>query len=439
MSVSYQEFLARKRRTVERDGIEVASDDLHRGLFDWQRRIVSWALNVGRAAIWADTGLGKTRMQVEWARTIAAGDRALVVAPLAVCAQTVREAAKIGVHAVYARSDAEAQGPGVWVTNYERVTGFDPARLRAVVLDEASILKQSNGKTRNLLVDWFRPVPYRLACTATPAPNDPEELTNQAAFLGRATRQEMLATYYIHDGLNTQSWRLKGHAHTAIMDWMSQWAVAIKRPSDIGGDDTGFDLPPLVVDINTVPWRGAAPEGELFRADIGGVGGRAQVRRESLEARVERTVDLVAAEPGEQWIIWCGLNDEARRLAAAIPDAVDVNGSMTAEEKAAAFLDFADGKIRVLVTKSQMAAFGLNWQNCARVAFCGINDSWESYYQSIRRCYRFGQTRAVHVHIVCSSLERAIADNIAKKERWATSLSDEMVQSMANIFRKEVA
>lgn len=429
---SYEEFLARKRRTVARDGIEIEPGDLHPGLFDWQREIVAWALRAGRAAIWADTGLGKTRMQVEWARRIA-GSRgcALIVAPLAVCAQTMREAAKIGVTAAYARSDAEAQGPGVWVTNYERVTGFDPARLNAVVLDEASILKQSNGKTRNLLIDWFHNVPFRLACTATPAPNDPEELTNQAAFLGRATRQEMLATYYIHDGLNTQSWRLKGHAHGPLMEWMSQWAVAIKKPSDIGGDDTGFILPALNVDVDTVAWEGAAPDGELFRADIGGVGGRARVRRESLTSRVDRTAQIVNAEPGEQWIVWCGLNDEAARLARAIPGAVDVNGSMTAEEKAAAFLDFADGNIRVLVTKSQMAAFGLNWQNCARMAFCGINDSWESYYQSVRRCWRFGQTRPVHVHIVCSTLESTIADNIARKERQATSLSDELVTAMS--------
>ena len=429
---AYSDFLERKRSTVQRDGIKVPVDDIHEGLFDWQKTIVSWALDAGRAAIWADTGLGKTRMQVEWARRLVRdGGRALIVAPLAVCAQTVREASKIGVRAAYVRTDAEAAGSGVWVTNYERVEAFDPSQLVAVVLDEASILKQSNGKTRNLLIDLFKNVPYRLACTATPAPNDPEELTNQAAFLGRATRQEMLATYYIHDGLNTQSWRLKGHAHGPLMEWMSQWAVAIKRPSDIGGDDTGFILPDLVVDVDTVPWRGSAPDGELFRADIGGVGGRAHVRRESLDDRVRKTVDLVTAEPDQQWIVWCGLNEEASRVAKAVPGAVDVNGAMSAEEKAQSFLDFADGKIQVLVTKSQMAAFGLNWQNCARMAFCGINDSWESYYQSVRRCWRFGQKRPVHVHIVCSTLESTIAENIARKERQATSLSDELVSAMS--------
>lgn len=429
---TYRDFLERKRSAVQRDGINIPVSDIHDGLFDWQREIVSWALSVGRAAIWADTGLGKTRMQVEWARQLVRdGGRALIVAPLAVCAQTAREASKIGVTAAYARNDGEAAGDGVWITNYERVESFDPDGLTAVVIDEASILKQSNGKTRNLLIDLFKDVPYRLACTATPAPNDPEELTNQAAFLGHATRQEMLATYYIHDGLNTQSWRLKGHARGPLMEWMSQWAVAIKRPSDIGGDDTGFILPDLNVHVDTVPWRGSAPEGELFRADIGGVGGRAHVRRESLDDRVSKTVELVASEPDQQWIVWCGLNEEAARIAKAVPGAVDVNGSMSAEEKAQSFLDFADGKIQVLVTKSQMAAFGLNWQNCARMAFCGINDSWESYYQSVRRCWRFGQTRPVHVHIVCSTLEQTIADNIARKERQATALSDELVAAMS--------
>lgn len=423
--MDYQQFLERKKLREPLTGIRVNAQDLHPFLFDWQRRIVAWAVRVGRAAIWADTGLGKTVMQLEWARQFT-GVR-LIIAPLAVCAQTSREARKLGMSVPYVTSDARIAHDGVYVTNYERVTDFDPERITAVVLDEASILKQSDGKTRSLLINHFKDVSYRLACTATPAPNDPEELTNQAEFLGHSTRVRMLAAYFVHD---QDGWRLKGHARAPMMRWMSSWAVALSKPSDIGGDDTGYKLPGLETTVDTVPYTGSIPEGQLFAADLGGVGGRARVRKETLAQRVEETLRLIEAEPEEQWIIWCGLNSEADMIARHIPGAVNVKGAMSPEDKAQAFLDFADKKIRVLVTKSQMASFGLNWQNCARMIFCGLNDSWESYYQSIRRCYRFGQTRPVHVHIVISELEQEIASNITRKEREATSLSKELIDTM---------
>lgn len=222
----------------------------------------------------------------------------------------------------------------------------------------------------------------------------------------------------------------KGHGRTAFMRWLAQWAIALRKPSDIGGSDAGFELPGLHVDADYVPYRGSVPDGQLFASDIGGVGGRSRVRRETLDARVAKSVELVNRHPDDQWIIWCGLNDEADRLEKLIPGAVNVKGSMSAEDKARAFLDFADGNIRVLVTKAQMAAFGLNWQNCHRMIFCGINDSWESYYQSIRRCYRFGQRHVVDVHIVCSDLESEIAANIQRKEHEATMLSADLVATM---------
>ena len=302
-------------------------------------------------------------------------------------------------------------------------------------MDEASILKQSDGKTRKMLIDTFRDTKYRLACTATPAPNDPEELCNQAEFLGYATRVKMLATYFVHDG---NIWRLKGHAVKPMMRWMSQWAIALRKPSDIGGDDAGYELPGLNQTVDVVAYHGSIPEGQLFAADLGGVGGRARVRKETLVDRVSRCVDLVNNEPEEQWIIWAGLNDEADMLNRLIPGSVNVKGSMSPEDKAKAFLDFADGNIPVLITKGSMASFGLNWQNCARMAFCGLNDSWESYYQSIRRCYRFGQKRVVDVHVVVSDLEREIAENITRKEQQATHLSDELVKTMneSNSFGK---
>jgi hypothetical protein len=340
----------------------------------------------------------------------------------------VREAAKLDIRAAYVRSgeDAVRSNARIVVTNYERVQHFDPEQFGAVVLDEASILKQSDGKTRTMLIKHFAAVPHRLACTATPAPNDPEELTNQAEFLGHSTRVNMLAAYFIHDDAG---WRLKGHARQPMMRWMSTWAVALRRPSDLGYDDTGYDLPGL----NIVPSLLAVnieAEGQLFPTDLGGVGGRAKVRRETLTTRCERAAEIVAAEPGEAWLIWCGLNDEADLLARLIPGAVNVGGSWSAEDKAAALLDFADGKITRLITKPSIAAFGLNWQHCARMAFVGLSDSYEAYYQSIRRCYRYGQTRVVDAHIILSDLESQIAVNVARKEREASAITAALVAEM---------
>lgn len=422
--MNYTDFLARKASTVQQQGLSVPAADLHPFLHDWQAELVSWALGVGRAALWADTGLGKTVMQVEWAARI--GGTALIVAPLAVCQQTIREARKVDVQARYVRHGDEITGPGVWVTNYEMVQHFDPTTLDSVVLDEASILKDSDGKTRAMLIRHFADVPHRLACTATPAPNDPEELTNQAEFLGHMTRSHMLATYFVHD---QDGWRLKGHARRPMLQWMSSWAVAVRKPSDIGGDDSGYVLPGLSIIPEVVAYD-VVPEGQLFATDLGGVGGRAKVRRETLADRVQRAADLVAAEPAEPWLLWCGLNDEADALARLIPGAVNVHGSLSPEDKAERLLGFADGQIKVLITKPSLAAFGLNWQHCARMAFVGLNDSYESYYQAIRRCYRYGQTRPVHVHIITSDLESQIAANVARKEREATHLSAELVREM---------
>lgn len=420
---TYAEFLARKAATVPPRGIEVA--DVHPMLHDWQAQIVRWATRIGRAAIWADTGLGKTVMQVEWARHLVADGQALIVAPLAVCQQTVREAAKLGVEVVYTREHPDA--PGVYVTNYEMVEHFNPTRLTAVVLDEASILKNSDGKTRTRLIAHFRDVPYRLACTATPAPNDPEELTNQAEFLGVMSRVNMLAAYYVHD--SDTGWRLKGHARGPMFRWMASWALALRRPSDLGYADDGYVLPGLDI-IPHLLAVDVVPDGQLFATDLGGVGGRAAVRRATLSDRVARAVELVEAEPDEPWVLWCGLNDEADALHKALPGSVNVTGSWSPEDKADALLGFADGRIKHLIVKPSIAAFGLNWQHCARMAFVGLSDSYEAYYQAIRRCYRYGQTRRVHAHIVLSDMEGQIAANVARKEREAVAVIDQLVREM---------
>jgi hypothetical protein len=421
----YTDFLASKKKTAHHAGPTIPTDAIHPMLHDWQAYIVQWAARVGRAAVWANTGLGKTFMQLEWARLVTGDGTALVVAPLAVCQQTIREARKLGIVVEYVRE--HIPGPGLWITNYEMAVKIDTDGLTAVVLDESSILKQADGKTRTALIERFREVPYRLACTATPAPNDPEELTSQAEFLGQSTRVNMLAAYFVHDDTG---WRLKGHASGAMYTWMSSWAVALRKPSDLGYSDAGYNLPGLNIVSQPVESEIEA-EGQLFPTDLGGVGGRAKVRRQTMGARCARAAALVAAEPDEPWVIWCGLNDEAELLAKLIPKSVNVHGAWSPEDKAAALLSFADGGITRLITKPSIASLGLNWQHCARMVFVGMNDSWEQYFQAIRRCYRYGQTRVVDVHVVLSDLEQQIAGNIARKENQADQMTSDLVQAMA--------
>lgn len=419
---TYAEFLERKTARPVHAGPGVSPDEVHPFLHPWQRQIVAWAVRTGRAAIWADTGLGKTIMQLEWARLC--GQRTLVVAPLAVCHQTVREASKIGLAPRYLREDDGA--PGIVVTNYEITEHFDAAQFGAVVLDESSVIKDVTTKTRDRIIAQFRDVPLKLDCSATPAPNDLAELANHAEFLGAASRREMLSTYFVHD---QDGWRVKGHARGPMFRWMATWALAIRRPSDLGYPDGGYQLPPLDIRSDLLAMD-VVPEGQLFATDLGGVGGRARVRRATLDARCGRAAELINSEPGEPWIAWCGLNDEAAAITKAVPGAVNVEGSWSPEDKANAFLGFADGSIRVLVTKPSIASLGMNWQHCARMAFVGLSDSYQDYYQAIRRCWRYGQTRPVIVHIILSQLESQIAANVRRKEAGAGRLTDALITEM---------
>lgn len=421
--MSYTDLLARRTRASAVAGRVIDSSELHASLKPFQRRITSWAIEGGSRAIWADTGLGKTRMQVEWARLSA--DRSLIAAPLAVCQQTVEEAAKIGVKVTYVRGSDEVGGPGVYVTNHDMVGKLDPTLFGAVALDEASILKQSDGKTRALLISHFKDVPAKTSWTATPGPNDPEELTNQAEFLGQMTRTNMLAAYFIHD---QDGWRLKGHATDPMIAWMSSWAMAIRKPSDLGDSDEGYILPGLNIVPEIVDSHVEPEEGELFAATIGGVAGRAKVRRQTLPDRVARAVELVTAEPDEPWMFWCGLNDEADALAKALPDAVNIHGSLSPDDKAKGLHDFAHGRTQILISKPSIASMGLNWQHCARTAFVGLSDSYEQYYQCMRRFYRFGQDRVVNAHVILSPLEQQIAQNVLRKENQANRIIDGLIQ-----------
>lgn len=420
--MGYAEFLAAKARRHHSSGVSVSASDVHASLHDWQQRIVLNTLARGRGAVFADTGMGKTRMQVEWSRLVA--PRALILAPLSVARQTVREAAKINADVRYVRRQDDVVPDTVSITNYELAHHFDPCQFDAVCLDESSILKAFTGSTRNALIKQWRDTPYRSSWSATPAPNDVTELCNQAEFLGVMARNEMLAAYFVHDD---DGWRLKGHAADPMFRWMATWAIAARRPSDVGGDDTLYQLPPLTISPVTVAVE-IEQEGQLFATELGGVGGRAKVRKSTLTARVEAACRLVD-QPG-QWIAWCGLNDEADLVAKATDGAVNVHGTMSPDEKADAFEAFQDGEIRVLVTKPSIAGFGMNFQNCSRMVFVGMNDSWESYYQAVRRCWRFGQTSPVEAHVVVSELEQQIVDNVRRKESEVATWVDRLVHHM---------
>ena len=428
--IPYAEFIARRRAAQHHDGITVTDTQISEHLSPFQQEIVKFACQVGRPAVWADTGLGKSRMMITWCRLM--GDTTLIIAPLAVADQTVAEASKIGVNAAYIRDHNEITGPGIYVTNYEMIDRFDPGTFDAVALDEASILKNSTGKTRNQLIDQFSDVRYRSAWTATPAPNDPEELTSQAEFLGHMKRNNMLAAYFVND--MKLGWRLKGHARHPFAEFLNTWAIAVKMPSDLGYSDDGYILPGLEIVPEIVEADIQPKPDELFAASLGGVGERSRARKETLDARVHRTATLVHAEPDEPWVLWTALNDEADALEKLIPGSFQVKGSQTPEEKAKILRAFAEGEIKYLITKPKITSFGLNWQHCARMAFVGIGDSYESYYQAIRRCYRFGQKRVVRAHVVVSQIEQTIAENVARKEKQANTIIEDMIAA-----RKRVA
>lgn len=423
----YAAFLAGKRPRLANAGIEVPEEAFSRHLFPFQRDLARWALRKGRAAIFADTGLGKTRMQLEWARL--SGERALILAPLSVARQTVREAEVLGIDAKYARSQADVDDGAVTVTNYEMVHAFDPEAFGAVVLDESSILKNTASVYRNLLTEMFSGTPFRLCCTATPAPNDIAEITNHSAFLGVMPRRDVLATFFLHDAdtARADGWRLKRHAREAFWQWLASWGMLLKSPADLGYSDEGYRLPELRIVPTFVGGEVAVP-GRMFVEKLRGVTERAAVRRQTVDARTAAAVDLIR-DDRQPWIAWCGLNDESSAIAEALGDeAVEVTGPMSPEEKAERLEAFVDGRYRVLVTKPSIAGFGMNFQHCARMAFVGLSDSYEQYYQAIRRCWRFGQVQPVEAHVVLSEPERTVFDNVLRKEREAEEMAAELVK-----------
>jgi hypothetical protein len=434
--MDYDTFIQNKRRAEVATGHQPG--DLNEYLKPFQHAIVSWAVRRGRAAVFADTGLGKTIMQLSWADEVAShtGGKVLILAPLAVSEQTIEEGAKFGIEVKRVPQGCDVPSSGVWITNYERMDPIDFSDLHGLVLDESSILKAHDGKTRQSIITSAQGIPYRLSCTATPSPNDFEELGNQCEFLGVMTRTEMLATYFVNDTGDTGTWRLKGWGASKFWEWMGTWAVVVRNPSDIGFDGDEYILPPLQYIEHVVETEQLGDE--LFARPAQTLQERRKAQRDSLEARCKALADVVNADNSEPWLIWCHLNDEAELLADLIDGAVNVQGSDTPETKSKHLLGFAHGDLRVLVSKPKIAGFGMNWQHCARMAFVGLDDSFEKFYQAVRRCYRFGQKRQVQVHLFTAENEGQILANLKRKEEQHHQISASMIEHMKDIMNNEL-
>ena len=432
--MTYSQFISQKRRRADDAGISVDAYALHPKLYPFQRHIVRWALQKGRAALFEDCGLGKTLQQLEWARHVRmhTGKPVLIFAPLAVGQQTAREGTKIGVDVNVARTgkDVGDDDTRVAVTNYEMLQHFDPSVFGGLVLDEASIVKDRFGKLRGSIIEFADAIPYRLAATATPAPNDLMELVNQACYLGLTTFLECAALWFTNDTGSTQDWRLKKHAENDWWEWVGSWAVAVRSPKDIGfdEDEERFILPEMRRHIHVIDDSEKVPDGEMF-AVASTLNEQRRARRLSLDERCQDVADMVNGS-SDPWVVWCEMNDESALLAKLIPDAVEVRGSDDRTVKADRLVGFSEGRYRVIVTKPSIAGHGLNWQHCSNVAFVGISHSYEQFYQAVRRVWRFGQKRPVDVHVVSNASCQSILDNVQRKEETAMALYDNIIHQM---------
>lgn len=444
---AYDEFLAAKLAHDAPRGLD-RLPTLPSALFPFQRAAVEWALSTGRCALFEDCGLGKTLQQLAWAHAVheATGRPVLILAPLGVAHQTVREGERFGLPVTYTRDPAELRD--VTITNYEMAKRFSADKLGGIVLDESSILKSYMGATKRFLVSAFEHVPYRLACTATPAPNDTMELGNHSEFLGILPSHDMLARWFLND-YESGHYRLKGHAVQAFWDWVTTWARAIGRPSDLGPfSDAGYVMPPLEhhvlpveVDVTTSRVDAAGRDGQVPLVRMGNSSATAihREKRISAAARARRVAEIVASEQGEPALIWADTDYEAEALRAVLPDVVEVHGKMKDEDKERALLGFSDGSIRWLMTKPKIGGFGLNWQHCARVLYLGPTYSYESYYQSVRRCYRFGQNRAVQVYVAMGNNEVEIWNAMLSKASEHERMKLEMYAAMSRALGVAVA
>lgn len=441
---AYHNLIARKVIGFEPRGL-ARWRELPGDMFPHQVHGTEFALRSGCSALFYDTGLGKSYMALAWGERIveATNKPVLMLAPLAVGAQHQREAERFGIDAKVAREGHEVGPARIYITNYDRLDRFDPATFSGVILDESSILKSFTGATQRALTAAFAKTPYRLACTATPAPNDHTELGQHSNFLGVMESPEMLSRWFIADQTQMGAYRLKKPAVRAFWDWVASWARAVSKPSDLGFSDDGFILPELNVtrhsiasDLSLAPGEEKDGQARLFRIPEVSATSIHREKRFSLEARADAIARVVAAEPKEAWVVWCETNEEADALVERLPsDFVEVRGSQSADEKEVKLTAFSTGNARGVISKPSLAGFGLNWQHCARVAFIGLSFSYEQYYQAVRRCWRFGQKREVEVHIACAESERAIFDTVTRKATDHSVMKSEMAAAMARASR----
>ena len=437
MKMNYEEFLKTKELQSIETGFDVDRSELNDNLFDFQKDIVAWALKKGKAAVLIGCGLGKTIIQLSFAEQIykRVGGKVLIIAPLSVVKQTKREAEKFGISEVnVCRSQVDVKD-GLNITNYEMIEHFTPSKFVGVVLDESSILKSFTSKSTAKLTDMFCRTPYKLLCSATIAPNDFTEIGTSCEFLGIMSRTEMLATYFVHDGGKTSDWRLKKAAVSKFWEWFATWAICFNNPSELGYNVDGYDLPEI--HINTILTESEIMDGELFAKPAETLTERRDARKMSVEDRTDKAKELTESDDS-QWLLWVDYNDESAILHKKIEGSTEVKGSDDPEYKAQASIDFANGDIRCLVSKASIFGFGSNFQSCHNMIFCGLSDSYERFYQAVRRCWRFGQKEEVNVYIILSEREINILENIKRKQKQMDEMQEQMTSRMKDVTLAEI-
>lgn len=434
--MEYADFLNEKSMIYHSYG-----HDCHVNLdnvFDYQKAAIEWCCKKGRSALFADCGLGKTICSLKWSESVNIETKkpVLIVAPLSVSKQTYRESEKFGIRTNLCSSQEDVID-GINITNYEKLNRFDTSVFAGVVIDESSILKSFTSATRNFLINAFQKTPYRLACTATPAPNDFMEIGNHAEFLDVMSRTEMLSMFFVNDQKETQKWRLKGHAQKAFWKWMASWSLMFKKPSDIGFDDCGFELPELNIYHHVVEY-GKPLEGYFFKDYARTLSEQRQARRESMNVRLNKSKEIIKSKNKDQWIVWCDLNDESSLIKKEIDNFTEVKGSDKDIYKAETLDGFSKGEIERLVTKTSISGFGMNYQSCSNMLFFGLSHSYEAFYQAVRRCWRYGQKKPVNVHVVISDIELPVLDNIERKHKQAEEMQCKMIENMIEFTKSEI-